>query len=355
MISTRPLEHSGLTKLELDIVDCFHKEIDFDFACGFGFQNEYGNKLQSAGIRCIDLAPKGQLLSYMKSIYQVVKSNNYDSVYIHGNSSMMILEALPSKMAGARVITHCHNSRPPRASIHYFVVKPFFNMLVDCKIGCSRKASEWAYCGKNIRTILNGIDTNQFYYNPVMRKSIRDEFDWVDSVVVGHIGAFNEQKNHSKLIDVFSEFVKRVPNARLLLIGTGELKNEVCKKIELLNLSDRVTLLDHVYNPYDYYQAMDIFIMPSLFEGLSLAALEAQSCGVPFLASDVMSDEVAVTPVYQTMSLSSSASEWADVAVSMLDNEREDMSSYFIEHNLDCKSMMKSILNCMLLENDKRE
>lgn len=343
LIASRPLEYSGLTKIEMDCVKQFSDFVCFDVACGFGFDNAYGKMLYDSGVVCITLPPKKKVFSYINMIRKVVKNNKYEFVYIHGNSSVMIMEALPSKMGGARVITHCHNSKPPHAKLHYYLLKPFFNAVVDCKIGCSKKASEWAYMGKNICTIINGIDTNTFYYNPAVREDIREELQWSNKKIVGHIGAFNKQKNHEKLIDIFHEMLKVDPNVRLLLIGSGENQNNIRTMIKDYKIDDMVRIIEHVQNPQDYYQAMDVFVFPSYHEGLPLVAVEAQSCGLPVLASDVNSSEVEITPIYKKISLSKSSVEWAQMALEMMKYERKDYSSLISEKGMDLYSMMSEI------------
>ena len=258
LIASRPLANDGLTKIEMDVIKYNKGIIDFEVACGFGFDNLYGDQLHKQQIKCHSLPQKKKAFEYMRAIYKLVKKEKYDAIYIHGNSAMMFMEAIPSKIAGARVITHCHNTKSDYPLIHY-IAKPFFNMAVDTKIGCSLLASKWAYCGKNIITIVNGVEIDQFKYDEKKRLEVRKSLEWSENKIVGHIGRFSKQKNHKKLINIFSEMYKKDHSMRLLLIGDGDLKNEIENQIRNMKLENVVCIINQTEKPpglygcYGYY------------------------------------------------------------------------------------------------------
>ena len=348
VIASRPLEHSGITKIEMDVIDYIYNSVGkIIVACPFGFENEYGKELKERGIECILLPSKKKTVQYMKAISSLIGEKKIDKVYISGNSAMMIFEALPAKKAGSIVITHCHNTRSDFPIINCFS-KPLFNLVVDRKIGVSKLASRWAYFGKNVMTIPNGVDLEKFHVDLQVRNKIRSNLGFDSMHVYGHIGAFNKQKNHKRLIGIFSEILKKDKNAILLLIGDGELREEIIKTVDKLGILSRTRFVKYTKNPEVYYQAMDALIMPSLHEGLCLAALEAQACGVPTLVSDVFAEETFVTKRCEKMSLENSDTMWAEKAISMLSNEREDATREFIEKRMDYESMMSSIAEVLL-------
>lgn len=349
LIASRPLANDGLTKIEMDIIRFSKDVIQFEIACGFGFDNEYGTELRMLGIPCFSLPRKKNVYKYMSEIKRLVEKGDYDSVYIHGNSAMMFLEAFPSKWAGARVITHCHNTKSNYPWIHY-IIKPFFNMSVDEKIGCSVLASKWAYCGKRINTIVNGVDIDRFRFDKNKRGDIRGMLGWTQNVIVGHVGRFNRQKNHKKLIDIFSKMHKKDNNCRLLLIGNGELSSETEEKIKELGLKDAVNIIEHTHRPQDYMQAMDIMIMPSLFEGLCLVAVEAQANSLPVLIDDFFSPETSATCICENLNLKASDEEWARKAFEMIKNGRRDVSGQLKEKNMDHQDMMVKIQKVLINE-----
>lgn len=343
LISSRPLEHSGMTKIELDVIEHNKGYIDFDVACGFRLEKEYEKILKEQDVKYIGLLPKKNIIAYMMSIFFTVRKGDYRNVYIHGNSSLMILEALPSKIAGATVITHCHNTRPARVAFYYSLLKPVFNAFVDYKIGCSEKASNWAYLGKHIVTIRNGVDINRFAYNPDVRCIMRKNLNLNGQFVVGHIGTFNEQKNHKKLVDIFCNIVSRIPEARLLMIGDGSLKQDTLAYIEKKGLLDHVIHVEHTEAPEDYLQAMDVVIMPSLFEGFCLVALEAQVSGLPVLVSEAIPEDAYATDRCIRIGLNESADYWAEIAMKTASLERRDMSDVIWGKGYSYEIMMNSI------------
>ena len=346
LISSRPFEHSGMTKIEMDVIDYTRDCIDFEVA-SFDYYCEYEELLKQKGIKNYKLANKNHAFSYMKDIYRLVRKENYNKVYIHGNSSFMILEAFPCKMAGVKVITHCHNTKPTKGYLKYYLMKPFFNLFVDCKIGCSKEAADWAYFGKRI-VINNGVDIFRFKYDQTVREEIRHELGLEDNCVVGHIGTFNEQKNHKKLISIFEELIKVKSDARLLLIGDGALKDSILSDITDRGLSEYVVDKKYVKNPEEYIQAMDVMILPSLFEGFCLVALEAQASGLPVIVSEKIPDVAIATDRCIRMNLADNDSRWAEKAIEMLSIERQDQSKKKKKKGYSYVSMLKSIQSILL-------
>jgi glycosyltransferase involved in cell wall biosynthesis len=145
--------------------------------------------------------------------------------------------------------------------------------------------------------------------------------------VVGHVGRFNYQKNHSYLIDIFKELCKLNSAAILLLVGTGELENVIKEKVRALKLEEQVIFVGAVDNVNDYMQAMDCFVFPSKFEGLGMVAIEAQAMSLPCFLSDVIPKEVAITNLVHFISLNKSHSRWGEVIMNQRLKKRMDMSA----------------------------
>lgn len=202
MIATTPLNNDGITKIELEVIAYCHECIIFDMACGYDLSDIYSEKLRELSVCFHRLPNKKKTISYMFAIYRLVKYGNYNAVYIHGNSAMMFLETMPSKIGGVKTVTHCHNTKSKFIIIHY-IMKPFFNAAADVKIGCSILATKWAYMGKRIITIPNGVELIRFHYDEEKRCEIREILGWKAQKIVGHIGRMNKQKNHKKLISIF--------------------------------------------------------------------------------------------------------------------------------------------------------
>lgn len=245
----------------------------------------------------------------------------YDAIHYH-ESSLTSLEVLYyARKADIPIrIMHSHSSSIMGNKLHYlthFLGKLAISKLATNYVGCSDKALDWMFDYTGVRdkafTVYNGINTGLFSYNPERRKEIRAAFDIKpDELVIGHVGRLTPVKNHTYLLDIFNELHKKHNQSRLLLIGIGNLENELKGKVREFNLEDSVTFLGSRSDTFDLYQAMDIFVMPSLYEGLPIVLVEAQASGLPVLCSDNISMDSKLTDNYHTLSIYVSPTVWAD-------------------------------------------
>lgn len=160
---------------------------------------------------------------------------------------------------------------------------------------CSNKAAQWLFGPKSQQGIIlkNGIESDKFAFSPTIRKEVKNELGLKeDGLVLGHVGRFFQQKNHLFLLDVFSNLVKIIPNAELVLVGDGQLKQKIQNRIRELDIEKNVKLLGIRSDIHRLLQAFDVFVMPSLHEGLPVTLIEAQTSGLPCLISNTISKEV---------------------------------------------------------------
>jgi Glycosyltransferase len=350
LLATTPFLNDGLTKIEMDIFRYNKEVVHFSVASAFGFNNPFGKEFSVNGVRCYELKPKKHVLQYMKSIYEVVSGETFDTVYIHGNSAMMFMEALPVWLSGkSKIITHCHstNSKYP---VFHKIFKPFFNKIVTKKIACSKAAARWAYSGNNTEIVVNGVDIAKFAFNRAKRVQIRNELGWDKNFIVGHVGRFVLEKNHAFLIRVFDMLQKQIPEARLLLIGSGSLESDIKSQVKAGELSEKVAFLGDTEYVSDYLQAMDLFIFPSLYEGFGLTVIEAQANGMPVLASDTVPEEVIATECVKVISLKDPVDDWVKMAASYRSAKRKETKNILRGKGFDLIKMMSKIQK-ILLEN----
>ena len=255
----------------------------------------------------------------------------YDVVHIHNSNVFCILEAILAKAAGVKkVIVHSHNTAMGGFGIRRLVKmvfqvlgKSFWPLVADEYCACSTEAGVWMF-GKGavekgkVHILKNGIVGNKYYFNDEIRKEYRSKLGWVDKYIIGHVGRFSTQKNHTFLLDIFNEILKLEPNARLLLFGEGELKKQAVEKVLNLGLSDKVNFYGTSKEINKWLQVMDLFLFPSLYEGLPVSGIEAQAAGVPVLASDTISPEFKITDCVKWMKLNAPAKDWAQKAVAIL-------------------------------------
>lgn len=347
MLASRPLADDGLTKIEMDIYRMYKNQADFEFACAFGFDNVYGAELKRDDVPLYNLPSKKNVFSYMIAIKKLVRTHKYDVVYIHGNSAMMAFDSIPAKYGGAKkVVTHCHNTKSDYPLLH-LLMKPAFNRSVDVKIAVSSFAADFAYYDPGIVIIPNGIDTNRMKYNEFARKRIRKDLDIGDAILVGHVGRFSRQKNHGRLLSIFETFNKVEPHSKLLLIGDGTEQQIIRERVQQDGIKDRVIFVDHTDKVEDYLSAMDVMVIPSLFEGLCLVALEAQANGLPLIIDDKFSPETSIVRQMKIVGLTEDDSIWAESMQEAVNEGRYKPSSDEIKR-MDWSKMMNTIYDIII-------
>lgn len=254
--------------------------------------------------------------SFYKSMKRLVKLN-YDIIHFH-QSYVNIVPILLAKLAGFNnIILHAHSSSidDNRTLIRYLktilhkIGKFFIPFIVDTYIGCSQKASIWMFSDKCINgdsyyLFNNSIDLDEYNKDHNKYIEMRQKLNLPkDALVVGHIGRFTPVKNHSFIISMFRKLLEMNSNSYLLLLGDGIER----KKIELLvneqGIESNVIFMGYVSNPVEIMQTMDVIVLPSLFEGMPLVAIESQALGIPILLSDRITNEVAITELCNFLSI----------------------------------------------------
>ena len=298
-------------------------EIQYDFLCSSTIKGDYDDEIEKLGSNIFHLSKnclkKFFILRDLYMLYTIYlffcKHRDIDIFHIHNyHAFSAFLYILGAKMAGVHVvILHSHNSSAPHPKLHCFFRKVIKNFRIH-KFACSRAAAQWMYgddCD-DVVIVKNGIILKDFTYREEWR-ALRREFGVDEStLLVGHIGRFNVQKNHTFLIDVFSEILKTRKDAKLLLIGRGELELEVKEKVHSLGLDDNVVFAGVRSDVNKLLSCIDVFLFPSLFEGLPVVLIEVQAASLPCVASDTISREAGITSYVNFLSLQLPVSTWAD-------------------------------------------
>lgn len=208
---------------------------------------------------------------------------------------------------------------------------------------CSKKAALYLFGKKKaslnkVFLLKNAVDLKRFSYNSIVRDKMRKELKIENAFVIGHIGRFCNQKNHHFLLQIFMEIIKINENSRLLLLGDGDLKQQIENEIKDLNLEKYVLLEGVRENVSDYMQAMDILVLPSLFEGLPVVGIEAQAAGLPCVFSDRITKEASVTGGVQFLPLEMEAKEWAKRVIDLGSCERNMTQSMIRQAGYDIQT-----------------
>lgn len=329
IIATTRLGYDGITSVLMNYYKNIDKsKIQFDFIPAAGIENWVNEEILTLGGKIYNVpSRKKNIISYMLAIKKIIKNNKYKIVHMHGNSATLYLEILAAKLAKSKFrIAHCHNSTCTYKIIHY-MLKKRLNKDITHAFACSKLAGEWLY-NRKFYILNNGIDIEKFKYNEDIRSEYRKQLGLDKYFVIGHIGHFSYQKNHEFLLDVFSRVYSENSKARLLLIGEGELESEVQSKINSLGLQDVVMRLGKRNDNNKLLQAMDVFVLPSRFEGLPVVLVEAQTAGLFCVVSDVITEEAKLTEHIKYLSLDDSIDKWSYEINSRKNYKRND--SYYL-------------------------
>lgn len=291
----------------------------FDFACADREKGAYDDEIGLLGGKISYLPPMAfkKPLTLPRSIAERKRffreRRDYDVCHIHATHAFGAYYIAKYAVAAGigKVIVHSHNTNGVDKRVNDFFLKKL-NRLPIIKVACSVAAAEWMFGGvEDVAIIDNGIDFSLFTRDEALRNQIRSKYGWQDRFVVGHVGRFAEQKNHAFLVKVFAEYAKENPSAVLVLIGKGGLEDEIKRLCRERGIADRVFFMGARNDAYLFYQAMDAFVFPSLFEGLPIALIEAQAAGLQTVASDGISKESIITAEYRRLSLNDPAA-WVD-------------------------------------------
>ena len=328
-------------------------KIQFDFICDEDSTNIPYDLIEKNGGRVIIIPPYQKAFKYHKELKKVLKENNYEIVHSH-ISTMSVFSLFAAKCAGVPVrIAHSHsttNKKEKKKNLMKQVLRPFSKVFATNYMCCSELAGRWLFGDKeydkgNVYLLNNAIDLDKFKYNESLRKKKRKELGIKDdTLVIGHIGRFVAQKNHTFLIDIFNEIHKKNNNSILLLAGQGPLMEDIKNKVKDLNLEDSVEFLGQRNDANELYQAFDVFLLPSLYEGLPVVGVEAQAAGLLCYLSDDMTKETKVLDITKFMSLNNTPEEWAD---NILDDvkkyKRIDTSKEMTAKNFNIKEEAKKL------------
>lgn len=284
--------------LNIDIatIEVFEKKSNVDYLDKLGTKVYYigykGNKLVK------------QIVSFY-NLVKLIKRGKYDCIHIHADvANKLLVLGMAGKISGVkRIILHSHASgvdgnHRKLKMIYHKCCRRFLKFIGSDFVSCSDLAAAWMYPNlpqSKITTIKNGVDLEKFRFNPQTRMMVRHNLGIENATVLGHIGRFAYQKNHTFLIDIFAKLKNQIPNAILLLIGEGDLEPIIRNKAMRLDLNDDVIFYGTSNKAFELYQAMDVFVLPSKFEGLPLVGVEAQASGLPVIFSDKVTREAKLT------------------------------------------------------------
>lgn len=297
------------------------QRVQFDFVVDGYEKTALDDEIAALGGHVYHIEPyRSNIFRYMRQIYRIVRDHHYRVVHSHMNT-LAVFSLLPAYLAGARVrILHNHSTAVRSEGLRTVlkeILRPFAPLFANRYAACSVLAGTWMY-GRarmgsgTVKVLRNAVDLEAYAFSPQRREIVRRELDiGQDAFVVGHVGRFVYQKNHPFLLEVFRTILHRRPDAILLLIGEGELRAAMEEKARAYGMADRVRFLGLRDDVRTLYSAMDVFVLPSWYEGLPVVAVEAQANGLPCFLSDRVTRESELTQSAHFLPLAAGAAAWA--------------------------------------------
>ena len=286
-------------------------DMQVGFAAANSVENWVRDELKSMGVRLYELPFRNRKpMKYVRALAKLMREGGYNVVHAHGNSATLASEMLAAKLAGVPVrIVHSHNTRCNHALLHR-MLSPLMLKCANVRFACGKEAGEWLFGKRSFEIIRNASDAKMYGFDAKKRERMRKKLSLEERIVIGTVGSLNEQKNPLFLLDCFAEARKKNDKLHLLHVGDGGLRPQVEEKIGQLGLRDHVTLCGRRNDVPDLLQAMDLMVLPSVYEGFPCVLVEWQLNGLPALVSDAVTRDCDMTGLLRYLPLEMTV--WAD-------------------------------------------
>ena len=292
-------------------------KVQFDFLVSVETSGPFDDEIKSLGGKIYHAYPlKKNPIKNFFDIAHIVQKNGYSIVHRHTGSAFGYYELRAAKRGGAkRLILHAHNNSAGNPLLHYICK---WVLPIKCeKLACSRAAGIWLF-GQNqsVHLIGNAIECEKFRFSEDVRNAVRAEFSIQNKLVIGHVGRFENQKNHKRLLKIFKQLTTKTSQECVLIcVGSGSLKEEVEREAVLLGIREQVLFLGARTDINRLMQIFDVFVLPSLYEGFPIVLVEAQTSGLPCVVSNFVPEECNVSGNVRFCQLESLDEVWAETII----------------------------------------
>lgn len=332
------VDHMGLGGMQAFIMNVYcnidRSKIQFDFLVHKSEGNTFQEQIYSLGGKMYSVPARNQgLIKNRRALDKFFKEHpEYKIVHQHESSLSYIEPLIAAKNNGVPIrVIHSHSTRMGNSIIHKFlhlINAKRIHRIATHYLACGELAGKWFYntsrVKDNFTVVINGIRIKDFEFNEDTRIKVREELGLSDEIAICHIGRFDWVKNHIFLIDIYKEIEKKVPNSKLILVGQGVLMDKIKQKVNLLGLGEKVFFLGLRNDINRIVQAVDAVLLPSIYEGFPVTAIEAQAAGLPFFMSDTVSREAMIKKNSYAISLNLSAEEWAKYILEHLERYQDN-------------------------------
>ncbi len=308
-------------------------KFQFDFLINAEERCFYEDEIEKFGGTVLRGVSKSKnVLKCFFTTYNIIRGNKYKNVLFVAVHPLVVIDLFAAVLAGAKNrMVRSTNSSAKGGVLGKIVsafCRPFVRLLTTKMLAPSDIAAGWLF-GKNaakskkFSLITNGINTDDFIFTQEKRNKVRREFNIEGKFVVGHIGRFNVQKNHTYLLEIFKEIIYRKKDSALLLVGIGELEDDIRKKAKDLGILDNIIFAGLRNDVNEILMGMDVLVFPSLYEGMPNVVIESQATGLPCIVSDTITKQAKLTDLVFYKSIQEPPSNWAEAAC-QIDSKRQD-------------------------------
>ncbi len=344
------MHYGGMETLIMNVYRKIDRsKVQFDFMVHYREPGAYDDEIRRLGgnIYVMPSTVPQNYFKYKKALKQFfIQHPEYKIIHGHLHSTAFLYHKMAKKYGKANCcITHAHNDgydHNLKGEIAYRT-SLWAQKRTDVFFGCSEAACAFffpqAIKTRPMTIIKNGIDSEKYIYNPHIRDTVREELGIKNQFVVGHVGRFFPQKNHEYLLQIFQAVCVKMPNSRLLLVGDGYLKEVIEKKCAAMGLKEQVLFLGTRPDVNRILQAADVFVLPSLYEGLGIVLIEAQAAGLPsFTSADVVPQDAKVSQLLQYIPLEEPPAVWSERICKAFPHERSSPIDAIKEHGFDIQT-----------------
>lgn len=352
------LNYGGAETMIMNIYKSINRNIiQFDFIVHTENECAYFNEINNLGGK-VFVVPRYKVINHIQYInaWRIFFQNNPNYKIIHGHiRSTASIYLKIAREFGLKTISHSHSTSNGKGLQSYLknYLQKNITLYSDYYFAPTVESGKWLFGEEQVKDkrfiiLKNVINASEFGYNTNIRLKIREELQLSNKIVIGHVGSFKKVKNHSFLIDVFSEFCKINPESVLLLIGEGELETQIRQKVLKHGLEDNVIFYGKSGKVNEILQGIDIFVFPSFYEGLPVTLIEAQCSGLPILSSSNINHEVKITEILHFKNLSASPKDWALSINDLVAIKRVNQQNEVIKAGYDSKEASDKLTNFYL-------